>query len=91
MQKYSLSELKEKILILRPIHSGRLRQDSEAENKFQEEFINPALLLHRFLVAYYTFTNPVMIIIITIIIRRPAFHQRLVTENRTVPFRLCSD
>jgi hypothetical protein len=40
-----------KIHILRPIHSGRLRQDSEEENKFQEELINPAVLLHTFLVA----------------------------------------
>jgi hypothetical protein len=41
-------------------------QVREAENKFQE-LINPALLLHRFLVAYYTFTKPVMMIIINII------------------------
>ena len=32
------------------LSSGRLSQDREAENKFQEELLNPALLLHRFLV-----------------------------------------
>jgi hypothetical protein len=41
----------QKIYILRPTHSGRLREDREAENKFQEELLNPALLWHKFLVA----------------------------------------
>jgi hypothetical protein len=60
----------EKIRILRPTHSGRLRQDSEEENKFQEELTSPALLLHIFLGAYYTFTKPVMIIMTVIMVVR---------------------
>jgi hypothetical protein len=55
------TQSKKKNTYSEPKHSGRLRQDCEIENKFQEELMNPALPLHRFPVAYYTSTKPVMI------------------------------
>jgi hypothetical protein len=66
-------------------------QHREAESKFQE-LINPALLLHRFLVAYYTFTKPVMIIITIIMIIRS--YTYIFVRNsllKTGQFRICSD